>query len=100
MAIVESRPIAAGADAEAITELQEAVVRQRGAFIADPFPSLEERHALLVSLAGMLLSNRSHIQEAMNSDFGSHPRLAADLIEVLGPAGRAGYAAEQLASWI
>ncbi len=36
----------------------------------------------------------------MNSDFGVHPRLAADLIEVLGPAGRAGYAAEQLESWM
>ena len=36
----------------------------------------------------------------MSSDFGVHPTLAADLIEVLGPAGRAGYAAEQLeAGW-
>ena len=36
----------------------------------------------------------------MSSDFGVHPALAADLIEVLGPAGRAGYAAEQLGGWM
>ena len=36
----------------------------------------------------------------MSSDFGVHPPMAADLIEVLGPAGRAVYAAEQLAGWM
>ncbi len=48
----------------------------------------------------MLLSHRSQIQEALDADFGAHPAAAADLIEVLGPAGRAAYAAEQLDSWM
>jgi coniferyl-aldehyde dehydrogenase len=48
----------------------------------------------------MLIGHRLEIQEAMHSDFGVHPPLAADLIEVLGPAGRAGYAAEQLDDWM
>jgi len=87
-------------DAPAVAELEEIVARQRAAFLADPFPTLEERQALLGAVAGMLVSNRSRIAEAMSSDFGVHPTLAADLIEVLGPAGRAGYAAEQLASWM
>ena len=85
-----------GTDDAAIEELHEIVERQREAFLADPFPSLEERQALLGALAGMLMSHRTQIQEAMSADFGVHPTLATDLIEVLGVAGRAAYAAEQL----
>jgi coniferyl-aldehyde dehydrogenase len=48
----------------------------------------------------MVLSHRSEIGEAMSSDFGVHPTLASDLIEVLGVAGRAAYAAEQLETWM
>jgi coniferyl-aldehyde dehydrogenase len=87
-------------DAAAIAELQEIVERQRAAFLADPFPSLEERQQLLGTLAGMLMSHRGQIQQAMSSDFGVHPSLAADLIEVLGPVGRAVYAAEQVGDWM
>jgi acyl-CoA reductase-like NAD-dependent aldehyde dehydrogenase len=94
-------PIATtGEDHDAIAELHDIVERQRSAFLADPFPSLEERQALLGAVAGMLMSHRTQIQEAMSSDFGVHPTLAADLIEVLGPAGRAVHAAEQLESWM
>jgi coniferyl-aldehyde dehydrogenase len=100
MATTENRIATTGEDAAAIAELQEMVARQRAAFLADPFPSLEERQGLLGALAGMLMSHRIEIHDAMSSDFGVHPPLAADLIEVLGPAGRAGYAAEQLGSWM
>jgi coniferyl-aldehyde dehydrogenase len=99
MATIEN-PTAAQGDAEAIAELHEIVARQRAAFLEDPYPSLQERQELLGALAGMLVSSRSQIQEALASDFGVHPPLAADMIEVLGPAGRAAYAAEQLESWI
>jgi coniferyl-aldehyde dehydrogenase len=99
MATTEKRIATTGDDAE-IIELQEVVERQRAAFLADPFPSLDERQGLLAALAGMLMSHRTQIQEALSSDFGVHPPLAADLIEVLGPAGRAVFAAEQLGSWM
>ena len=95
-----SRTATTGDDAAAIAELQEIVGRQRAAFLADPFPSLEERQGLLGALAGMLIGHRTQIQEALSSDFGVHPPVAADLIEVLGPAGRAAYAAEQLGGWM
>ncbi len=100
MATTENRTASTGSDDLAIAELLEMVERQRAAFLADPFPSLGERHELLGALVGMLLGHRTQIQEAMSSDFGVHPTLAADLIEVLGPAGRAGYAAEQLGEWM
>ena len=100
MAIVENPSITTGEDAVAIAELKQIVARQQQAFVDDPFPSLQQRTALLGALAGMLLGYRSQIEDAMSSDFGIHPRLATDLIEVLGPAGRAGYAVEQLESWM
>jgi coniferyl-aldehyde dehydrogenase len=92
--------IATSSDDAAIAELKEIVERQRAAFLADPFPSLQERQGLLAALAGMLITHRTQIQEAMSSDFGVHPASAADLIEVLGPAGRAAYTAEQLGGWM
>jgi coniferyl-aldehyde dehydrogenase len=87
-------------DAAAIEELHEIVNRQRAAFLADPFPTLEERRALLGALAGMVMSHRTRIEEAMSADFGVHPTLATDLIEVLGVAGRAAYVAENLEGWM
>jgi coniferyl-aldehyde dehydrogenase len=99
MAITENRTATTGDDAAALAELHEIVGRQR-AFLADPFPSLEERQALLGALAMMLVGHRSQIEDAMSADFGVHPPLAADLIEVLGPAGRAAYAAQQLPTWM
>jgi coniferyl-aldehyde dehydrogenase len=100
MASTETHTAKTFDDDAAIAELQEMLARQRAAFLADPFPSLEERQGLLGALAGMLMSHRTQIQEAMSSDFGVHPPLAADLIEVLGPVGRAVYAAEQLGGWM
>jgi len=87
-------------DAEAIEELHEVVSRQRAAFLANPFPALDERRALLGALAAMVMSHRSQIEEAMSADFGVHPTLATDLIEVLGVAGRAAYVAEHLEGWM
>jgi coniferyl-aldehyde dehydrogenase len=100
VATVETPTASTGEDAAAIAELHETVARQREAFLADPYPSLEERQALLGALATMLLGHRAQIERAMSSDFGVHPPLAADLIEVLGPAGRAAYAAQQLGEWM
>src|ERR1700751_6001413 len=87
MATTESRPAIAG-DAAAIAEREEAVARQRAAFLADPFPTLEERQQLLGALAGMLMSHRAQIERALSSDFGVHPPLAADPIGLLGSRGR------------
>ena len=100
MAIVENPVKTTGADAAAIAELHQIVARQRAAFLADPYPSLEERRTLLGALAGMLIAHRAQIEQALSADFGVHPALASDLIEVLGPAGRAASAAEQLEGWM
>src|SRR3954452_17124569 len=100
MSIVQQDPPATTEDRGAIDELHQIVERQRAAFLTDPFPTLQERQELLGALAGMVMGHRTQIEEAMSSDFGVHPTLATDLIEVLGVAGRAAYVAEQLEGWM
>src|SRR3954471_5768037 len=100
MALIEHETVTTGDDIQAIAELEQIVERQRAAFLADPSPPLDERLALLQALAGMVMAHRERIQEAMTADFGVHPTVATDLIEVLGVAGRAGYAAERLEGWM
>ena len=100
MSIIEQDGSVKPADDEAVAELDEIVARQREAFLADPYPSLEERRELLGTLAGMVIGHRAEIEEAMSADFAVHPALATDLIEVLGVAGRAAYAAERLEDWM
>jgi len=99
MATVENHT-ATAVEASTIAELHQTVALQRSAFLADPSPTADERRDLLGALAAMLIGHRTQIEQALNSDFGVHPPLAADLIEVLGPAGRAAYAAEQLDGWM
>jgi len=100
MSIVQQDTTTQHDDAAAIEELREMVERQRSAFLAAPFPTLDERRELLGALAGMVVGHRTQIEEAMSADFGVHPVAATDLLEVLGVAGRAAYAIEQLEQWM
>jgi coniferyl-aldehyde dehydrogenase len=87
-------------DVSAIAALNAAFAAQRSAFRADRFPDLEERKARIGKLIGMLLGYRTRITAALSQDFGSHPVPAAELIEVLGPVGRAQYVLERLEEWM
>ena len=93
----DARP--GGDDAAAVTELRRVFGVQKAAFLRDPYPLVAERKEHLGALAGMLLSHREQVREAMSADFGVHPELFTDLVEVLGVAGRAAYAIEQLDAW-
>ena len=87
-------------DGPAIAELHRLHALQRSACIADPFPSATTRRQNLAVLAGMIVGHRSDIRAAMADDFAVHPDLFSDLVEVLGVAGRAAYAMEQLDEWM
>jgi coniferyl-aldehyde dehydrogenase len=94
-----SSPPTAG-DGAAIAELHATFKAQRAAFHADRQPSLDERRARIGRLVEMLLGNRERISAALSADFGCHPVPASDLIEVLGPVGRAKYVLERLEEWM
>jgi coniferyl-aldehyde dehydrogenase len=85
-----------GEEAPAIARLHETVALLRAAFRAEPHPELSVRRERLQALAGMMIGNQERIREAMSADFAVHPELFSDLVECLGVADRAAYAAEQL----
>ena len=87
-------------DGAAIADLNDAFAAQRKAFAADRYPDLRVRRDRIGALAGMLVSNRERIGDALSSDFGNHPRGASDLIEMLGIAGRAQYVLDHLEEWM
>jgi coniferyl-aldehyde dehydrogenase len=99
MAFIERDPNA-GSDDLAIAELQRIFTLQKSALLHNPLPTLNERLELLGAFAGMMVSNRQRIQEALAADFGAHPTQFSDLVECLGVAGRAQYVAENLAEWM
>ena len=87
-------------DAPAIAGLHRVHGIQTAAHRKDPFPAAAERKGHLMALAGMVLGHRQEIRAAMSEDFAVHPELFSDLVEVLGVAGRAAYAVEQLDAWM
>jgi coniferyl-aldehyde dehydrogenase len=100
MTLIARDESAVAGDGQAIAALHEAFDRQRRAFLADPYPSIDERRGHLEAVAGMVMANRDRIREAMSSDFAVHPELFTDLIECLGIAGRAAYAIGKLEEWM
>ncbi|MEN0108071.1 MAG: aldehyde dehydrogenase family protein, partial [Pseudomonas sp.] len=99
MAFIE-RDTQGASDEQAIAELQRLFTRQKQAFLREPLPSLNQRLELLGAFAGMMVSNRQRIQQALAADFGAHPTQFADLVECLGVAGRVQYVAENLGAWM
>ena len=100
MSILDRDLDTAHGDEAAISALQNAFALQKRSFLANPYPSYEERLAHLGALATMLMTNRERIAKALSEDFGTHPAPASDLIEVLGPAARAQYAMSRLQEWM
>ncbi|MGW2169298.1 aldehyde dehydrogenase family protein [Streptomyces sp. NPDC001705] len=86
-------------DAEAIAELRGAFAAQRAAVLRTPAPGTEQRRRSLGSLVEVISAYRHRIQEALTADFAVHPPGFADLVEVLGVAGRAAFASQHLDEW-
>jgi coniferyl-aldehyde dehydrogenase len=99
-ALLSPLPEAGLDDGPAITGLHRLHALQRAAFLADPYPDAATRRGHLLALAGMVTGRREQIRAAMSADFGAHPDLFTDLVEILGVAGRAAFAAEQLDAWM
>ncbi|KAL8284025.1 hypothetical protein RQP46_005138 [Phenoliferia psychrophenolica] len=87
-------------DKTAIAELHKAFALQKAAFLKDQYPSAASRQADLHKIAGMMMSNRENIRQACKSDFMVHDYGFADVIETLGPAGRAMWVATKVEEWM
>jgi coniferyl-aldehyde dehydrogenase len=87
-------------DAGAIAELRAAFAAQRAAVRRHPAPGIDQRRQSLGALAGVITRYRQQIRDALSADFAVHPEGFADLVEILGVAGRAAFAAEHLEAWM
>ncbi len=100
MSIIERPAGTATGDEASIAELHDMFARQQDGFRRDPYPSLQTRRERLQALAGMVVAHRRQIREALREDFGTHPDLFSDIIEMLGIAGRAAYTIDRLEAWM
>ena len=91
---------AAQSDIPELEELQVTFAAQKAAFLRAPYASSRGRIEHLRALAGMVLEYRGRIHQALCADFGAHPQVASDLIEVGGVAQRALYTAGQVEKWM
>ena len=100
MSIIDRPVESVSDDAQAIAELHDMLAVQQDAFRSNPYPTLAERQERLEALAGMVVAHRQQIRDALREDFGTHPDLFSDIIEMLGIAGRAAYTIEHLERWM
>ncbi|PJG46495.1 aldehyde dehydrogenase [Sphingobium sp. LB126] len=98
MAIIENNTDIS--DHLAIVELNAAFASQKTAFAADRAPTASTRKARIETMMDMVRAYRHSIHDALAADFGSHPKGASDLIEMLGILGRAQYALDHLEEWM
>ena len=98
MSVIEREVIAD--DTENLAELRRVFSLQKAAFLKDPHPDFDTRVARINSLVAVVLKYRDEMKAALCADFGWHPHAIADLIEILGIAGRAAYTISQLQQWM
>lgn len=73
---------------------------QKAAFRSEAAPTLAERGDHIRALVAAVMRNRRRIKDALHADFVWHPEAIADLIEILGVAGRAEYVLAELPRWM
>lgn len=87
-------------DNDKIIELKGLFEEQKKAFEKNMYPSYKSRVEKLKALASMIKKFRRKIEEALNSDFESHPKQLVTLCEVMPPIERINYALANLKSWM
>ena len=87
-------------DEQAIAEMKETFELQKAAFAGNPYPSLDERLAVLKTLKDMMFTYRTEIQEALKADFHTRPNQLTDLLETFAVISRVDYTSENLAGWM
>lgn len=82
------------------TEIADALLVQRTAFLRDESPSLALRRNRIERLAALVFENAGAFTEALNADFGSRPSHTTAFLDVLGPLGDFLYTRRNLGKWM
>jgi coniferyl-aldehyde dehydrogenase len=87
-------------DQAAMQELRRVFHLQKAAFRRDPYPSAQQRMALMQRVPGMLRKHRAKILQALDADFSGHSQDQGDLLEILGMFDRAKFNIDHVAKWM
>lgn len=87
-------------DSAAVARLQDAFAAQRAAYARRPVPTADQRRDHLRALIATMVAYRSRIHDALQVDYGSHPKVTSDLVEVAAPISRAEMAIASLDAWM
>ncbi len=82
------------------TGLRAVFQKQKDAFNGDPYPSLSDRLEALQAVKLMMLEHHGDIADALEEDFGVHPRQLAALVELLLVLNRIKYTTKNLKKWM
>ena len=86
--------------AGALERLDRVFAAQRAAAERDPYPSARQRIEWLSRIRPMITRHRGAVLDALNADFGGHSPELAELVELMGPLGRASFAAGHVRQWM
>ena len=81
-------------------EAERVFALQRAAYLAHPYPSLEERRERLRSLDRLLVENADAIAQAINADFGHRSYEETMMAEILGTVDGIRDTAKRLKKWM
>src|SRR5689334_20792987 len=87
-------------DAEIIARMNRVFSLQSGAFLAHPYPALEERRAKLKALKRLLQRYQDRIVAAVAADFGGRAAMESKITEVLGPILAINHAVGGVRRWM
>lgn len=82
------------------TRLQDTLTLQRTAYLANPYPSLDERKADLRKLQAFIRENREAIIDAISADYGNRSRHETQFAEVFSVIDGVDHALKHLKKWM
>jgi coniferyl-aldehyde dehydrogenase len=89
------------ASPEAIrAELNATLKLQRAAYLAHPYPSLDERRADLLALKAFIRDNRDAIIDAISADYGNRSRHETQFAEIFSVMDGVDHALKHLKKWM
>jgi len=83
-----------------MTDLHDALIAQRRAFAAAPWPGAAARRADIRRIETMLTAHQEAIAEAISADFGNRSRVETMLSEIMPSKAACAHARRHLAGWM
>ena len=101
MNLATNVPASAGSTRESPEQRLDRILRaQQEGFLGHPYPSAEERIALMKRVPDMLRGSRERILGALDADLGGCAHVEGDLFEIIGVIGRAKFNIAHVGGWM